>query len=167
MEFELLCWNAVGPLARLWHKLRSESTITGPETMRLVYIVTLLFLACCLLPSVSAGQSPHEPHPTLASMASSLVSGSTDDLPRLLSPQVGITMGGTTRVYDRNQALFVIRQFMSDYPSGGFSLQNSGISGGTAYATGLYNTRSGGTFEINIYVQVSGGTIDEIRFERS
>lgn len=142
--------------------------ITGPESMRLVYIVTLLFLACCLLPSVSAGQSPHEPpHPTLASMANSLISGSTDDLPRLLSPQVGITMGGTTRVYDRNQALFVIRQFMSDYPAGGFNLQNSGTSGGTAYATGLYNTRSGGTFEINLYVQVSGGTIDEIRFERS
>lgn len=133
--------------------------------MRLVHIVTLLFLACCLLPSVSAGQPPQ--HPALKTVETSLVSGSTEGLTQVLSSEVGITMGGVTRIYDRNQALFVIRQFMSDYPPMGFQLQHHGQSGGTAFASGLYNARSGGTFEINIYVQVSGGTVDEIRFERS
>ena len=141
-----------------------EYDLLGPENMRLVYTVTLLLFACCFLPGQVTGQTSHR---ALKVMESSLISGTTEQLPQWLSQEVGITMGGTTRMYDRNQALFVIRQFLSDYPPGGFHLQHTGESGGTAYASGLYNARSGGSFEINIYVKMSGGTIDEIRFERS
>ncbi len=132
--------------------------------MRLVYTMTLLFLACYMNVGQLAGQTEYR---ALKIMESSLVSGSTDGLPQFLSQEVGITMGGTTRIYDKNQALFVIRQFMSDYPPGNFNLQHTGKSGRTAYASGLYSSRTGGSFEINIFVGVTGGTIDEIRFDRS
>ena len=77
-------------------------------------------------------------------------------------------MAGATRIYDRNQAVYVLRQFMDDHnPDGRFTLLYTGESNGTVYASGLYNARSGGSFEINIFVRQGGGTIYEIRIDRS
>ncbi|MDP5172334.1 MAG: DUF4783 domain-containing protein [Bacteroidia bacterium] len=133
--------------------------------MRLVYTAALLFITCFLFPCSVAGQTDVRLR-AIAEIESGLSAGSTEVFAPYLSQNVGITMSGTTRTYDRNQALYVLRQFMSDFPSNGFHILYEGNSGGTAFASGVYKSTNGGTFEINIFVKVSGGTIDEIRIDR-
>ncbi len=135
-----------------------------PRDMRLVYSATLLFLACFFFPDFAVGQTTHK---AMEAMQHSLLNGSFDNLPPFLSPEVGITMGGVTRMYDRNQAVYVLRQFTADHAANGFHIRSNGQTGNTIFGSGTYSSRSGSTFEVNIFVRLSGGTIDEIRIERS
>ena len=130
--------------------------------MRLVYTATLLCLSWCFAPASVAAQSPES---VLEQDKEGFIARDADFIARYLSPEVGISMGGTTRMYDRNQALYVIRQFMQDFPSTDFRLQHQGRSGETLYAIAEYRLQGGGRFEVNIFIRLQGSTIAELRFE--
>lgn len=97
------------------------------------------------------------------------MSASVDNLVKHFDDRIEITLPGGRQEYSRAQAQYVMTQFFEDYPPSSFGFVQVGNSeaDGTAYATGVLRSNYG-SFEVNIFVRVSGETnkVIEIIFEQ-
>ena len=132
--------------------------------MRLLYAITLLVTFSLLSLGKTFAQS--EPMDVLDEVTESLTDGDSDRLAKHLKDHVEITLLGKRQVLSKTQATYVLKQFFGDYPPLSFNKHHIGKTGGTLYALGEY--RSGkGNFEVNIFIGLTGGRVNQLRFERT
>jgi hypothetical protein len=132
--------------------------------MKFAYSIVLLAMTMLLSPSSSRGQSAPE---VLGQIQESLIDGNADRLVSFFNERIEITLMGQRQVHSQKQALYVMRQFFSNYPPNAFRVRHKGDTGGTFYALGEYQSAKG-QFEVNLFIKLStdGHRINEIRFER-
>jgi hypothetical protein len=106
---------------------------------------------------------------SLADITRAISSGDADALGQHFDQTVEIAILDQDNIYNKAQAIGVIRQFFSQNTPRSFSQVHQGTSKGadSQYCIGNLNTASG-TFRVYIYMKSVGGKhlIQELRFDK-
>lgn len=105
----------------------------------------------------------------LPDITKAISSGDADALGQYFDQSVEVAVLDQEDIYDKAQAVGVVKQFFAKNAPKSFSQVHQGASKGadSQYVIGNLNT-SGGTFRAYVYVKTSGGKtlIQELRFDK-
>ena len=103
----------------------------------------------------------------LNSIGECFVDHDAEKLSTFFNDRVEITLQGQSKEYAKNQAKFVMKDFLNTYPPAAFSFTHEGQTENTIYALATYRSPEG-TFEVDLYLKLDhdGYVIDQIKFER-
>ncbi len=133
------------------------------ESMKTIYKLTLLVFLFLSSFSTVAGQNAEN---VLDEVTRTLASpDAANRLAQYFEERVEISLLGKRQAYSRTQAQYVVEQFLADHPIGRFNLVDKGKTSDSVYATGECQTESG-EFEVNIFIRLSSGRVNEMQFER-
>ena len=108
-----------------------------------------LFIVLCGGGIVAAAQQA----PALEHVERTFSVGDAETLLSAASERVEIALFGSSTLYSRAQALYVMQHFFQDYPPVQFSLQHTSAEDGNWFATGrYYHARS--DYPLRVYVRL-------------
>ncbi|MDX1941396.1 MAG: DUF4783 domain-containing protein [Saprospiraceae bacterium] len=106
---------------------------------------------------------------SLADITRAISSGDADALGQYFDQTVEVAVLDQEDVYDKAQAVTVVKQFFAKSQPKGFSQVHQGTSKGadSQYCIGNMTTASG-TYRVYVYMKVSGNNflIQELRFDK-
>lgn len=105
----------------------------------------------------------------LEAVEDAVAAGNAEALLGKASDRVEIALFGSSTLYSRSQAMYVMKQFFQDYPPVQFSLQHTSIAVGNWFASGLYFYAASDR-PLRVYVRLRargdvGWEVREIRIE--
>jgi hypothetical protein len=94
-------------------------------------------------------------------------SGDASALSANFNPTIELSIDNKGQDYSKNQAQFVIKEFLQANPVVSFSFSHRGNSGTNYYAVGNYVTARG-TFDVNVLIKKFGAVyqVHQLRIER-
>lgn len=129
--------------------------------MRLSSVVFFVLACLCALPLTA--QSPQE---VMKSIESAIKNKDAVVLSQFFNKDIEITLSEDEKVYSKNQAQLVIKDFFSRNPLTRFNMIHVGGAGDSWYGMGMYESASG-QFDTNVFIKKYGSVylIERIRFE--
>ncbi len=133
--------------------------------MRLGIIVLILSTALATICQSVIAQSNNEL--VLNRIGECIVDHDAEKLSTFFNDRVEITLQGQSKEYAKNQAKYVMKDFLNTYPPAAFSFTHEGQTENTIYALATYRSPEG-TFEVDLYLKLDqdGYVIDQIKFEK-
>ena len=124
--------------------------------MKKLLLLFVSFIALCAFRPLSG----------LDDVITALRTGSAPELSRYIDDNVEIALPDKSDRYSRAQATTVLQDFFSNNGVKGFELKHKGDNGGSQFAIGTLQTRTG-SYRTTVYMTTKNGRqlVREIRFQ--
>jgi hypothetical protein len=135
-----------------------------PFMKQFIRVATVALALVLVATSLTLAQSAED---VFGKVEAAMRSGDATSLSANFNPTVELSIDNKGQDYSKNQAQFVIKEFLQANPVVSFAFSHRGNSGTNYYAVGNYVTARG-TFDVNVLVKKFGAVyqVHQLRIER-
>jgi hypothetical protein len=101
----------------------------------------------------TAARAQEEPGVALARVQSAIERGDVDGIVSQASEQIEVAVFGSSRLYSKTQARYILTDFFGNYPPRGFRFEDPSTTSRGLFVEGTYR-HAGDTTPLRIYVQL-------------
>jgi len=114
-------------------------------------LVTTLFTLVLLFSAEAMAQQ--DPRSALETVQAAIERGDVDSIVDQASEQIEIAVFGSSKLYSKTQARYILTDFFAEYPPRGFRFEDPSTTSRGLFVEGAYR-HAGGDAPLRIYVQL-------------